>query len=235
MKTDQKDRDFSSKLYPQSVNMISGIKPPLQFTTSPRRIMLTGLIIFGIALIAGGIAWYYYSSNQKASFERKLLNGLKNNDTETASVGGVTKVKMIKVDVEGAIERTGIVEIPYDSRIQDVLITAGGLDPKADRTYVSKSINLAQRVIDGQKIYIPFQGEVESGFMTKIQNNQVGQANIVSINSGSAEELDALPGIGAVTSNKIMSGRPYQNLTDLIDRKIISTSVFNKIKDKISL
>lgn len=55
----------------------------------------------------------------------------------------------------------------------------------------------------------------------------------VDINSGSIEQLRALPGIHHSYAKKIIDGRPYQKKQELVSRKIIPESVFEKIKDRI--
>jgi len=58
-------------------------------------------------------------------------------------------------------------------------------------------------------------------------------AQLVKINSASAQELDKLPGVGPARVKAIIANRPYNGKDDLVQRKIIPANVYNQIKDKI--
>lgn len=67
------------------------------------------------------------------------------------------------------------------------------------------------------------------------KSNKASAANAekLDINSATKEQLDALPGIGEASAQKIIAGRPYRTKRDLITRKIIPQSTYEKIKDQI--
>ncbi|PIR79829.1 MAG: hypothetical protein COU25_03315 [Candidatus Levybacteria bacterium CG10_big_fil_rev_8_21_14_0_10_35_13] len=138
----------------------------------------------------------------------------------------------IAVDIEGEVVSPGVYELKQSSIVQDALIASGGLTGQADREWVSKNLNLALKLSDGQKIYIPKQGETASNSILGLSSSE-GSADLININSASESELDKLPGIGPVTAGKIISQRPYSTIDDLLTKKAVSQKVFDQIKDKI--
>ncbi|CAN5196951.1 hypothetical protein BH09PAT1_BH09PAT1_5680 [soil metagenome] len=153
--------------------------------------------------------------------------------TESLSISP-TPTKKIVIDVEGAVTKPGIYSLASDSREQDAITAAGGLSIKADEAAIAKGMNMAARLSDGMKLYIPFIGEqpVTSTGDASVAGASTGS---ISINSASSSQLDSLPGIGAVTAGKIISNRPYNSVEELLSKKAVTKSVFEKIKDLVTL
>ena len=137
----------------------------------------------------------------------------------------------IVVDVGGGVEREGVYELSKGSRIKDVLAVAGGLSARADREYMAKYMNLAEIVKDGQKIYVPVLGEstTRAGYADPEKGGKM-----VNINTATELELDTLEGIGPTRARAIIEGRPYSKMDELIEKKILTKTIFEKIKDRIT-
>lgn len=142
-------------------------------------------------------------------------------------------ITQITVDVSGAVKNPGVYKLPAGSRFGDALVAAGNPTPTADAEYLAKQINLASELRDGQKIYLPFQGETVPNLSNK--SNLTNSTNLISVNSASSSELDTLPEIGPERAAKIIAGRPYGSIEELVTKKAVSQSVYEKIKSQISL
>lgn len=193
----------------------------IQELASSYKIPLVFAILAIFLIILTLVIW---QSNKESA---RVIFTQQNEATSGASVSG-----QIKVDIEGAIVSPGVYELSPGSRIQDLLIMAGGLAGGADRDWISQNLNLAAKLVDGGKVYIPKTGEKNlSVAVLGYENTQ----DKININNASSGDLDKLSGVGPVTAQKIIDGRPYQAIEDLINRKIITQGVFEKIKDKISV
>lgn len=161
---------------------------------------------------------------------------------EKVGTDNTTKNEII-VEISGAVEKPGVYHLPVNSRIEDLLIASGGLSGDANRVWVEKNLNRAAKLGDGQKIFIQSQNnqsESQSansgkGEETVAQYDYSTHSNLININTATIAELDSLTGIGQIYAQKITDNRPYSNIEELISKKVLPSSTFNKIKDKISV
>ncbi len=138
----------------------------------------------------------------------------------------------IVVDLQGAVAEPGIRELPLGSRVGDAIAAAGGYAADADLVAASASINLAQPLVDGAQIRVPRIGEVANAAAGASIPPAPGagggtgsSAALVNLNTATPEELEALPGIGPVTVQKIVAARqerPFASLDDAVTRGVIN-------------
>ncbi len=148
-------------------------------------------------------------------------------ESQEASVN--TSTDEIYVDVSGAVKNPGVYVMPANARIQDALDKAGGIDEQADIAYLEKYINRAQTIKDGEKLFIPSLNSQSSELA-----EELGHVRI-NVNTADAKALELLPGIGPVSAQKVIDGRPYSRVEDLLERNAVSSATFEKIKDQISV
>lgn len=147
----------------------------------------------------------------------------------------------IFADIEGAVEKPGVYELAFGARVEDLLIAAGGLAVEADREWVEKTLNQAQKLVDGVKIYVPKKGESVKGLSTTSSTGTTGTTgissseNLVNINTASQTELEALWGIGPVTAQKIIESRPFSQASDLLTKKILKSNVYQRIVEQLTV
>lgn len=197
-----------------------------------KNILFVGLIAFGVLLSAFGAIQYF---TQSSTAELEFI------EAEASDVKGVTIESKVKVDVSGSVENPGVYTLEPGSRVADALAKAGGMTKGADSEYVAKRLNLAQKVPDGAKIYIPAVGETttnttvsSSNLMTDTSISTDTSSALVNINSASESQLDTLPKVGPVTAKKIIDGRPYGSIEDLVIKKVLTQKTFEGLRDMIT-
>lgn len=76
-------------------------------------------------------------------------------------------------------------------------------------------------------------GAAKKGGAAAQQATTQKKAELVDINTATADQLKAIPGIGDAYAAKIISGRPYRAKNELVQKKILPQGVYNKVKDRI--
>lgn len=141
----------------------------------------------------------------------------------------------LAVHVAGAVAEPGLYELPPGARITDALRAAGGNLPRADLD----RLNLAAKVIDGQKIMVTRRGESappDTGAGAQIQGSP-GPGEPIDLNTADLAALDSLPGIGPGMARAILEERTrrggFQTVRDLLRVPGIGEGRFARLKDRV--
>ena len=229
------------------------------------------ILIIVITIITIGVGYYAYTSFGKNDFTRESsnleINGVNEEEKSKVENGVDSEEKedensenKIIVHISGEVKNQGVVELEENSRVNDAIEKAGGVTENA----YMKDINLAYKLEDGMKIYIPSREEVEnsknngtsvnggvssSNEYYSYGENTNGSSNVnskkdesnkkVNINTANKEELDTLPGIGEATAGKIIDYRnkngKFKTKEEIKEVSGIGDSKYEQIKDLIEI
>lgn len=119
------------------------------------------------------------------------------------------KDELLIVHVSGSVKRAGVYQLEKDKRIIDAIEKAGGMLEEAD----SDALNLAEKIKDGMKIYVPKKGDKPT------TSTNLKSQSYIDLNLAEKEELMTLPGVGEKTADKIIAYReaqPFEKVEDLL-------------------
>lgn len=140
------------------------------------------------------------------------------------------EVSKLAVHVAGAVASPGVYQLLEGKRVVDALKVAGDALPEAELD----ALNLAAKLVDGQKIYVPKKGEVVSS-----AGSSVGTEQKVSLNQATEGQLEELPGIGEVLAGRIVEWREthgrFSKIEQLLEIEGIGSKKFEQLKDKVSV
>lgn len=153
----------------------------------------------------------------------------------------------LRVYVSGSVLRPDVYSLDPDAIVRDAIAAAGGFRTDANR----EAINLATPLIDGAQVHVPPQAEVvptpPAGVIAPsptpepptraaapTASARAAPAGKVNINTASLAELDTLPGVGPVTAQRIVDGRPYAQVEDIKRVRGIGDATFEKLQPLIT-
>lgn len=148
--------------------------------------------------------------------------------SETAEEEPQEEPVTLVVHVDGMVGTPGVYELTEGARVSDAVTAAGGLAEGAD----TSSLNLAAPLADGEKVYVPAEGEEAT-----TSSEGASSGGLVNLNNASVEQLDELPGVGEATAHAIIEDReangPFTTPEDLMRVSGIGEKKFAKLEGMI--
>jgi competence protein ComEA len=159
-----------------------------------------------------------------------------NSSSQPSSISFAGEIPLISnwseiyVDVSGAVNKPGLYKLGGDMRVGQLIDQAGGLSIDADLVLVAKEINLAEKILDQTKIYIPFKQQKAS----VIADASTGQSKL-SLANATVEDLEKLPGVGPVLAQAIFAAKPFKDLSALLDVTGVGQAKYEQLLELVQL
>jgi competence protein ComEA len=159
-----------------------------------------------VAVVAAGAVWLLHAP--APATEAGLPVATPPTPVPVSSVSAATMV----VHVAGAVATPGVHTLHAAARVADAVDAAGGAAPDAELD----GINLAAVLADGERVYVPFVGEIDPAVGATAGSAPAGP---IDLNTATAADLEALPGVGPATASAIVDDRdrngPFASVDDL--------------------
>ncbi len=193
---------------------------------------LTGLIVV-LVLTLGGAGLWYMRSLPKPIQVAEAPGAGQVAGPAAASPGASPSAAAVIVDVAGWVKQPGVYEMVAGDRVIDAIERAGGARKGAELS----ALNLAAPLIDGSQILVPRTGATTG--TPGSGGTAPGGTALININTASATELEALPGIGEVLAATIVQYRtengPFASVDQLEDVSGIGPSTLEDIRDLVTV
>jgi competence protein ComEA len=206
-----------------------------------------GIAALVVVALAAGLIWYRLGAGDggQSSTTRRSpttvapTSAAGGSSSTTGSASGATKEgERATVHVAGAVAKPGVYDLDAGARVIDAIEAAGGGAPDADLN----RLNLAAKVADGQRVLVQRVGEAAPAGSASPGGGGGGSADssgLVSLNSATQVELEALPGIGPTLAGAIIAERErrggFRSVNELRDVRGIGEKRFADLKDKVTI
>ena len=204
-------------------NEYSTIPEPAQILIAPPPQAIKPIlkIVIAAVIVTAGLVWLNRPSPVSVPEVTSPGIPIASNSQATVLPLGLDQ---IVVDVKGDVLTPGLVTLPAGARVADAIAAAGGVIPSADVT----SLNLAERLSDGQMIFI---GNAQSMGLSSDPR--------VNLNLATQADLDSLPGVGPVMAGRIIAWREsnqrFHSIEELQEVPGIGPKVFANLKPLVRI
>lgn len=158
---------------------------------------------------------------------------------DSAAQAPASPAAVLLVHVAGAVTAPGLVHLEEGDRVADAIEAAGGPARHAELDRV----NLAAPVADGERIYVPAEGETPPAVTAPTgaagESTTDGGSAVIDVNNAGPEELETLPGIGPARAADIIAYReragPFRSVEDLLQVPGIGPATLDRLRDRVTL
>jgi competence protein ComEA len=189
---------------------------------------LIGVVAVVAITIGGAGLWYVRSLPRQVEIRADPARA-----ATGAAVAASPSTTVLLVDVAGWVRSPGVYEFVEGARVIDAIEAAGGARTGA----MLESLNLAAPLVDGTQILVPRRADPAVAAPPPAGGAAVG--GLVNVNTATATELEALPGVGEVIAQRIIDHRtangPFTSVDQLLDVSGIGDAILESIRELVTV
>lgn len=196
--------------------------------------IVDGLLVLGFLLVILGIGINFRDQFMEKGKTEIVAEEVSEKNLPAGRQGDTQVNSEVIIDISGEVINPGVYKLENGAILDDAIAMAGGLGAKANLKWIDKNLNRAEKLYDGQKVYIPNVVDDE-----KVILGVSTTKNIIRINTASLEDLDLLDGVGPSIAQRIIDYRTenggFKSIEEIKLVPGIGDKMFEKIKNDIQL